>query len=1842
METAALELVTDRPRVPSPAQAGAAVPLRLPPATVRRLAQAGERLGTGPRRLLLVAYQLMLGRQAGVTDVGVHADGPARLCWTGRENLAGLLRAADPDPRVAPQDPRMIFAAEAPEPVEAPIADLTLRWRPGPAADGSWPGRLEYDPRLFDPATVRWLATHLITLLDALLAEPHRPVGELAHTTAGELAQLARWGTAGGPDRAESIVTMFRRQVADRPQEVALEFADATLTYAQLWDRAQRVAATLLARGVTTETVVGLAMAPSARLVIAVLGVLAAGGTYLPLDPGHPAPRLDHMVRDSGAALLITDRDPGFAAGPPVLRWADAEQPVPSSAVLPQPHPGRRACVFYTSGSTGQPKGTEIIHRAVVGLVHDSAWAGFTATDRVAQVANVSFDAATIEIWGALLNGGRLVGIGRDESLDPVALGRRVARHGITAMFLTTALFNRCVDTDPAMFAPLRVILFGGEAADPRRAAALRRAVPGLRVANVYGPTEVTSIATCYDVPGDWPVEVRVPIGRPIAETTAAVLDPWGRPTGIGVPGELHLGGPRLARGYLGRPGLTAQRFVAGVAGSGARLYRTGDVARWRPDGQIEFLGRTDDQVKIRGVRIEPDEIAAVLTTAPGIGAAAVTVGGEGDGRHLVAHVVAGSGIDRHELRSWLAARLPEAMVPAFYVVLPELPVTPNGKLDRRALPAPGPDDGVRAAVFVPPAGPVQQLIAGIWAELLGVPRISATDDFFALGGHSLLAAQVVSRIAARLGVELGVRAAFAAPTVEALAGQVATAACGDVPAPVAGDGDGPLPVSPAQHRLWFLDRLTPGRALYNVPLLLTIDGPLDVAALTGALSALVRRHAALRTRIVAGDGEPRQVIDAPADLELPVTDLRPLPGPGRDEAAAALVHRLAAAPFDLAAGPLLRAALVRVTDERHLLTVAVHHIVSDGWSIGVLLRELGVLYTGGSLPPPAFRYADYVTWQHGLLDGPLRERQLAHWRQALHGAPPLLDLPVDRPRPEQPRNVGERFEIRLAPELAARLRETGRAYGVTPFMILLTAFQLTLGRYAGVTDVSVGIPVSGRTHPAFEQLIGFFVNTVVVRARWTPRLSFAGLLHRVREATLGAYEHQDVPFEQVVAAVRPPREPGRTPLFQVMMSMQNVPETTGALPGLRVGVSEPDVGIAKFDLTVGWDEAPLDSGAWRGHVEYDLDLFDRATAERLAGHYLAQLDAALRSPESPLGRLPMLAAPNPDGTTAPAAATVPQLFAAAVAAGPRAVAVRQDGDELTYADLAGAAERVAAALHARGIGPGDTVAVATGRSLLWPVALLGVLRAGAAYVPIDPLAPRQRRDHLVGDSGARLVLDAPGVRELAGTPARDLPPMPDPGWPAYVLYTSGSTGAPKGVVVGHGNLAHTVQAVAGRYDLRPADRALQFAALTFDVAAEELFTTLIRGATVVLLPDGPVPGIPEMTALAARERLTVLNLPASYWHEWVPQLGQCPVTADLRLVVVGSERVDGTRLEQWRAAVPDRVRWLNAYGPTEATITATVYEPGARHVTAGTVPIGQPLPGVRAYVLDGSLHPVPPGVPGELYLAGPGVAQGYTGDPAKTGAAFLADPWGPPGSRMYATRDRARRTVTGVLEFLGRTDDQVKLRGFRIEPGEIEAALTSHPRVREAAVLLREDRPGHPALTGYVVADGPLSAADLRAHLDQRLPGYLVPAAFLLLDRLPRGERGKIDRASLPAPEGPATAPAAEQPTGALERTVAGVWCEVLSVDRVGMDDNFFDLGGHSLLLVRVQGRLVERLGRPVAVVDLLRHPTVRSLARRLATGDEQPGGAAGRRRAETRVSQSGRAARLRARSGNGDGRDD
>jgi surfactin family lipopeptide synthetase A len=1270
----ALELVTDRGRSAVRSAAEASLSVTLDCDVTKRLTDLCHEYRVSRFMALMALFQLLIGRYAAVRDVAVGTpvavgqepefEGLAgstrntvviRTSWEDEPSFATLLdrvRDAVLGARAHKDVPieRIAAARQAPdgpggEPPcrislgmsDAPLGalDLAVTWRR--VDSGQLLGVVRYNPELFDRATVERMMSHHAALLESALATPQIRVSELEHTTPDERALLAAWGVEESTGRPHSLLDGFRRQAGVAPDAVALVFDDATLTYAELRRRSERLAGALVRRGVGPETVVGLAMDRSAALVVAMLAVVTAGAAYLPLDPEYPDSRLAFMVADSDACLVLADRELPWAQGVPVLRMAEVTA---DAAAEPRPwvdrpaHPDQRACVLYTSGSTGRPKGVATTHRGIVRLVCEAAFFACDRSDVVAQTSSPSFDAASLEIWGALLNGARLCGIPKDEVLSNELLAARVKAHGITAMFLATSVFHMHADVAPGAFTPLRALYFGGEPADARRVAAVRAVAPGLRLVNGYGPTECTTFASTFSVGDVGPDVSTLPIGHPIPETSLHVLDGMGRETGIGIPGELYIGGSGLARGYLGRPDLTAERFVPSPFRGGERLYRTGDIARWREGGLLECLGRVDTQVKIRGVRIELEEIASVLGTHPHVRAAVVGARSVGDAKRLVAYVVPQQGrpVEPRELRAYLGAQLPEAMVPTWYVPLAGLPLTPNGKVDRRALPAPAEEDGVHAAVHVPPQGATERVIAKVWAEVLDVSSVSATDDFLALGGNSLLATRVVAQLGTRLGLKVGVRDLFEAPTVAALAARVLAARRADTDPPLVATGDGPQPPSFAQQRMWFLDQLAPGSPLYTVPLVLSVDGPLDVPALAASLQALVQRHPSLRTLLVAGDDGPRQVIVPDMVVPLEFDDLLQLPAGSRQTEADLRMEHEVRRPFELASGPLIRARLLRLAEERFELLLTMHHAVCDGWSVGILVDDLASFYASAAagatepgLQPLAIRYADYAVWQRRLLDGGVRDVQLAYWGKQLHDAPPALELPTDRARPPVPRYVGNALPLRLSPDLTKRLTDTSRTLGVTPFTMLVAVFQLLMGRYARVRDVSVGTPVSGRTRPEFERLLGCFINTLVIRTQWTDDLTFAEFLTRVRESTLGAYDHQDVPFEDVVELLNPPRVPGRTPLIQVMVAMQNISAGTSRFPGLSVSIRQLSNRLAKFDLILSWAEFPGASGELSGFAEYDVDLFDRETVERMMRHYVRLLEAALAAPAAPLSSLPSL-----------------------------------------------------------------------------------------------------------------------------------------------------------------------------------------------------------------------------------------------------------------------------------------------------------------------------------------------------------------------------------------------------------------------------------------------------------------------------------------------------------------------------------------------------------------------------------------------------------------------------------------
>ncbi len=1700
--------------------------------------------------------------------------------------------------------------------------------------------RFLHDRSRLSRRAVETLRDRLTFAIETFLSHPDVPLRDLPRLRDDEREVVNRPNELARRNvRERAVGEIFAQHARSRPEAVALRAGDESWTYGRLDHVSAAIARALVARGLQPEGRVAVALPRSPEFVATVLGILRAGGVYVPLDAQSPPDRQTAMLADSRAMLLVADSPSAFHNVPHVPFDELAREGGRLETPLPDPPSADRlAYVIFTSGSTGQPKGIEITHRAIAHLVSGD-YVRFGPGRTQLLLSTVAFDASTFEIWGALLHGAALA-IAPDGPATAREIVDLVERHGVTTIFLTTGLFQVLAEEEPERLARIPEVLFGGDVIAPAVVRSLlERGATGL--IHAYGPTETTTYATTHPLSPDDDLTERVPIGRPVTNDRAYVVDREMRLAPPGAPGELLLGGAGLARGYSSRADLTADRFVPDPFGRpGERLYRTGDVARWNADGRLEFLGRRDGQVKIRGFRVEVGEVEAALAAAEGVRSACVVAQGERGDVELVGYYVPEGDVDPSALRRRLERRLPGFMMPVRLLALDEMPLTARGKIDRTALPAPE----VAASVSAPsrgPSTPAERTLLDLFSAVLGRESLSVDDDFFALGGHSLHATRVVSRIRRAFGVDLPLRALFDTPTAAALARRLERGrSSASVPIPRAPDSERTL-ASPAQRRLWFLDRLEPDSAAYNIASALHLEGDLDPQALASAFTTILERHEALRTRFREGDDGPRTIVEEPSPVEIPSEDLEHTADPAAE--ARRRVAEEARRPFDLSVGPLLRVRRLRLAQDANVLVLTMHHIIADGWSVGVLVHELAEAYRAHrdrreqDLPELPVQYADWAAWQRSYLEDGEGDRQLAYWKSELNELPALA-LPTDRPRPPQASGRGASFPVRIPADLVARARRFARAEGATLHMTLLAALSAVLGRWSGQEDFGIGTPVANRTREEAEPLLGVFVNSLVLRADLRGRtLSFRDLLARVRHSALRAYEHQDVPFERVVEAVAPGRDLSRTPLFQVMFILQNAPVGALDLGPLRIRPFEAPTGTSSFDLTFSLEPpeeravaADGDSQDIVGDVEYSTDLFDEATLARLWSELLRLLDEALRSPEHPLRRLRLLSAEDRESALVEwsgrrdareATVLLPERIAVVAERTPDAIAVVAGARSITYRHLEERVGRLAARLKDAGAGPGRRVALLLDRSPEFVAAVLAVWRTGAAYVPLDPSHPRDRLVEALHDADPAACVVTP---ETDFTPpvGRTLPfgphtpddgevlssgPSPIPEAAAYVIYTSGTTGRPKGVVVPHGSLAAAYDAWAERYELRAGDRHLQMAGVGFDVCAGDLVRALGSGATLVLADRETLLDPEALFELAHRERVT--------FAEFVPAVLR-PLSAhaasdarrldSLRIVAVGSDVWSMEEAAAFRATFGPDTRLANSYGVTEATIDSTVWFLDEGHAGGAHPPIGRPLAHATVHVLDDAGEPCPPGVVGDLFLGGPSVARGYLGRPDLTADRFVPDPFGPPGARAYRTGDRARFLRDGRLVFVGRDDDQVKVRGQRVELAEIEAALLRAPNVRAGAVVVRGEGE-HTRLCAYVEDRGAgFDEEGARQTMLRRLPSGWIPASFTVLDRLPLTDNGKVDRRRLPEPA--SLARAFEEPTGEMERRVAAIYAEVLRLPRVGADDDFFALGGHSLLAVQVTSRLASDLGRDVPVRALFEFPHVRGLAASLDSDDGAP----------------------------------
>jgi len=1722
--------------------------------------------------------------------------------------------------------------------------DLELDLRETPDGLAGWFG---YDEALFDVPTVERIASHFGRLLEGIAARPDSRLDELPLLTEAEAQALRHeWNDTAEPETPEITVSaadLIAAQAARTPEALAVEDGSRALTYRELAERSSGIARFLAGAGVRRGDLVGVLARRSADLVALFLGVLEAGAAWLPLDPEHPPRRHAQVLTQARAGLVIAEDEllPALAeAGAPrIVRFS--ELPATSDRLdrsdrSDRSAPSDLAYVIFTSGSTGQPKGAAIEHRGMLNhLAAKIAALGLGSRDVVAQTASQCFDISVWQMLAALLAGGRVRVLSDEIAHDPARLLDAVEAAGITVLETVPSLLRLMLDEAPRPLARLRWLVPTGEVLPSELCAAWLAIYPGVPLLNAYGPTECSDDVTHQVIDGAANV-ARISIGRPLRNTRLIVIDSSLRAVPIGVAGELCVGGSGVGRGYLHDPVRTAVSFVPDPDGDGARLYRTGDLARWLSDGRIDFLGRIDHQVKVRGFRIELGEIEAALLQVEGIRQAVVLAQLEGSGagsQVLVAHCTADpldlAAIER-AAREDLHARLPEYMVPAAFVWHEAMPLTPNGKLDRRALAAF--QAGASLSDRVAPRNPVEESLAGIWIEVLKIPAIGVYDDFFAAGGQSLLATQVVTRVREAFGVDLPVRTLFQKPTIAGFAESLETAllhgrgglsATGPAPPmtriPEAERG-GPLETSFGQERFWFIDQLRPGMTAYNIFGAVRMRGKLDAAVLQLSFDELVRRHEVLRstfTTLAAFDGRPMQVIGPADGLPIQRVDLRGLPDSG--DLAERLKNEEARRPFDLARGPLIRGVLLRLADDDHILAVTAHHIVYDVWSRELLIRELGVLYEAfwhrrpSPLPELAIQYADFAHWQRRWLRGEVLTAQLDYWKQQLAGGPSGTtsgtELPADRPRPPLQSFRGRRRLLDVPPRLTAALKDLGRKHGTTLFMTLLAGFEILLHRYTGEDDIVVGSPIANRNRAETEPLIGFFVNTQVLRTRLDGDPSLRQLMGRVRETALAAYAHQDLAFEQLVGELRPSRDAARQPLFQILFNfLTNYQPIALELPELTLTPEANHSGAVQFDLIFSIYEA---DGSLHFSADYSTDLFDDPTMQRLMGHYAALLAAAAAEPETPVSRLAfdlpgereqILGAWGEGGAIEEMTedgALIHELIVEQAARTPGAPAVAWGGELLTYGELAKRARRLAVYLRAEGVGPEVLVGLRMERGPGAIVAILAVLEAGGGYVPLDPAYPAERLAYMAADAGVKLVLDEEKEAELFSDIHSNMPPArPLPDHPAYVIYTSGSTGRPKGVVISHRTLLRSTRARLHGYTEGPVAAFLLLPSLAFDSSVAVVFWTLCQGGCLVIPEEEKRSDPAHLTRLIARHGV-------SHWLS-IPRLYALLLAhadpgdlTSLRAVIVAGEACTGDLVQAHHAILPGAGLY-NEYGPTEATVWATVDGPAR---DAG-LPIGRPIPGAQVRLLDCALAPVPAGVPAELLIGGGNLARGYLGRPELTAERFLPDPFcgvaAPPGARLYRTGDLARWLPDGRLDFLGRIDEQVKIRGVRIELGEIEAALLRHPSIREAAVLAKDNPPADKRLAAFVTAEAGMDASRLRMFLSRELPAAMIPSAYVFLDAMPATATGKVDRRALEALD--IATPGRDKPFVAprtpLEAQLAAMWAELLGVERVGAQDNFFDLGGHSLLTTQLVSRLRAAFQLEVPLPTFFEDPTVAGLA--------------------------------------------
>ncbi|WAN69458.1 amino acid adenylation domain-containing protein [Moorena producens JHB] len=1712
--------------------------------------------------------------------------------------------------------------------------------------------KLLYNADLFTGTRMGEMLHQFEHFLKQIVQHPQKTITDFSLVTPQAKSLLPNPVEKLSCEWSDAFHTRFDRQATRVPQQLAVIDKQVKWNYTELSNRANQLANYLLALGIKNQDVVAIVGDRSACLVWAILAVIKAGAAFMILDPAYPVARLINYLRlgKPRACLEITTDSLKGELQQEVNKLCCCLKITPDlnlegiSTDAPQVniHLDDLAYIAFTSGSTGQPKGIEGTHRP---LAHFLNWHSQTfelhESDRFSMLSGLAHDPLLRDILTPLWLGATLCIPDLEDIETPGQLACWMEQQQVSITHLTPAMAQLLFETKLTLNS-LRYVFFGGDVLTQDHVSKMYKLAPCVRIVNFYGATETPQAMGYFYIPN--PVDHLVsskntlPLGKGISNAQLLILNTLQQLAGIGEIGEIYVRTPYLARGYMGNDALTQERFIPNpfCNSNSERLYKTGDLARYLPDGNIEFIGRIDNQVKIRGFRIELGEIEAVLSTHPHIQQTVVIATEDLPGnKTLVAYIVSEEeSLTAKQLREFLFQKLPDYMVPSAFVTLDTLPLTPNGKVDTKALPAP---DGVftREQEYVAPRTPTEEIIANIFALVLGVKDVGIHDNFFEIGGHSLLATQLISQLRVTFNREISLRQVFETPTIALISpklSQLLTTENQLSLPPIQPRTDSEqLPLSSAQERLWFLNQLEGISATYNMPAALSITGNLVINALEQALSEIIHRHEVLRTSFRTINGTPIQVIHPHSTININVVDLQQYPEAERETILHQQIQQEATTPFDLEVAPLIRSKLWQLDTTEYVLVLTMHHIVSDGWSMGILIEELSSLYQAfvasepSPLPELAIQYADFALWQRQWLSGEINENQLNYWKQELEGAPELLQLPTDHPRPHVMSYRGSSESFSLTTELTQKLQQLSRNSGSTLFMTLQAAFATLLSRYSGQKDILIGSPIANRNRQEIESLIGFFVNTLVLRTRFEDNPSFSQLLTQVRETTLLAYEHQDVPFEQVVSALQPQRSLSHAPLFQVMFVLQNAPMGKLDLPGVSLSEFNQQSTTSKFDLLVSMMETDMGLiGEW----EYNTDLFDRSTIARMATHFQNLLSAIVENPQLVVGELPLLSTEerhqllvewNDTATEYSKEKCIHQLFEEQVEKTPDAVAVVFEQEQLTYHQLNQKANQLAHHLQNLGVGPEVLVGICVERSVQMVVGLLGILKAGGAYVPLDPNYPHQRLSYMLGDSGVEVLLTQQSLLEsLPSHRARMV--CLDSDWGAidqysgenldvgvhshnlaYVIYTSGSTGVPKGVAISHQALANHMRWMGQTFPLTKLDKVLQKTPFSFDASIWEFYAPLLVGAQLVIAKPEGHQDSDYLIEVINQQKITVLQLVPSLLRMLL-ETRNLAICKYLKRVFCGGEPLPVELYCLFKQQ--SQATLHNLYGPTEACIDTHFYTCHER-MSKKTIPIGRPIVNTQSYILDPNLQPLPIGVPGELYLGGDGLAREYLNRPKLTSEKFIQNPFSSSFSeRLYKTGDLARYLPDGNIEFIGRIDNQVKIRGFRIELGEIESVLNTHPQIQQTVVIATEDILGKKRLVAYIVSEEEsLTAKQLREFLKQKLPDYMVPSAFVTLDTLPLTPNGKVDTKALPAPDGVFTR---EQeyvaPRTPTEEIIANIFALVLGVKDVGIHDNFFEIGGHSLLATQLISQLRVTFNREISLRQVFETPTIALISPKLS----------------------------------------